>query len=170
MTDAPRPDTAVTSHTDTSRRRSPRSRLTVGLAVLAALAAGCSSATDDTSQPARSTPSATVEEDTAPSSGAPSTAPSVDDREAWRAKITACTVDANGFARIEGEVANDSSRTRSYTVFIVLDGQGALRAGSGQANASSVASGAVGTFTFTTSVSSSSGGISDCRIDRVSVQ
>jgi hypothetical protein len=105
----------------------------------------------------------------APGASSNSQAPSVqpDDSEAWQAAITSCSVDAYGFALLQGQVANDSSRTRSYQVSIVLDGSNGLRAGSGVATASSIPAGGIGSFEFRTSVSSASGAITDCRIERV---
>lgn len=94
----------------------------------------------------------------------------IDDREAWRAALTSCEVDANGFVRVEGELANDSGSIRSYDVFIVLDGQGAMRAGSGHSSVTGVAPGTVRNFTMTTTASSVAGAVSDCRIDRVTVR
>jgi hypothetical protein len=144
----------------------------------ALLASGCSSIdaaqTASSRQTTSSAPKAAASTPTPPPKAdpdpepAPAPAPQIDDSSAWRAAISSCTVDAYGFALVTGQVANDSSRTRSYQVSIVLDGSNGLRAGSGSATASSVPSGGVGPFEFRTSVSSTSGGITDCRIDRVS--
>lgn len=93
--------------------------------------------------------------------------PAPDDANAWRAQITECGVDSRGFAQVRGEVANDSSRMRSYSIQVVLDGANNLRAGSGLATASSIPPGGVGQFSFQTSVSSVAGGVSSCRIESV---
>ena len=100
-------------------------------------------------------------------SSEPRPPPPPDDANAWRAQITECTVDNQGFARVRGEVANDSSRLRSYQIQIVLEGGNNLRAGSGLTTANGIPPGGVGPFSFQTSVSSTAGAVLSCNIESV---